>query len=78
MKGTAQVKQLSSDTEGINLPTGGTVRIQPAVWEQVQRKSVELSVLIGRPVKEATLIKLLLSRSINDVTIEDLAKLIEE
>lgn len=62
----------------LRLPTGGTVRIPAQLWEELQLLSVNLSVEMRRPVKESTLINLLLKEAVSNIDVSELAKKIED
>lgn len=56
----------------IKLPEGGVVRIRQDVWDDIQKISLELSVQIGRPVKESIIVMHLLNEAVNQVKEEKL------
>jgi len=60
------------------LPTGGTVRIKPELWETIQAASVEISVQLGRPIKESSVIMLLIQKALTETPVKDLVELLEE
>lgn len=62
----------------IRLANGGTVRINTEIWEMVQRLSVDLTIILGRPIKESTVIQILLTTSLVEANAEQLARFIEE
>jgi len=62
----------------IRLANGGTVRIPAEIWEDVQRLSVEMTISLGRPVKESTVIQLLLRRSMTDCKPDALVAMIDD
>jgi len=57
----------------MKLPTGGTVRISNELWSDIQDLSVKLTIKKGRPIKESTIIHLLLVRAIDDCDTDELA-----
>jgi hypothetical protein len=62
----------------IRLANGGTVRIPAEIWEEVQQISVNLTVQKNRPIKESTVIKLLLARALENVQVKELLERIED
>jgi len=62
----------------VRLPTGGVVRIQPQLWDLIQQLCVELSNKFGRPVKESTVVMLLLAQSLDTFDSDKLAEYFEQ
>lgn len=62
----------------IRLATGSTVRIPQEIWEIIQKMSVDLSVKLGRPVKESVVIHILLSKAIERASVLEMVKILED
>ena len=58
----------------VQLPIGKTVRLTPELWTKVQELCVAVSNVKGRPINEATIIKLLLSQALADHNVASVSR----